>query len=89
MIQQQHVAVIKKVMHFSLSFLMLSFSQNQLMIVINEILLRNRFFAGWTFFAKFFAIFDAMNFQHFLEMLAIILQHFQKMLKNCIKNARN
>ena len=31
-----------------------------------------------------------MNFQHFLEMLEIMLQHFQKMLEIlCIKNARN
>ena len=36
------------------------------------------------------SIFDAMNFQHFLEMLEIMFQHFQKMLEiHCIKNARN
>ena len=35
------------------------------------------------------SIFDAMNFQHFLEMLEIMFQHFQKMLEiHCIKNAR-
>ena len=36
------------------------------------------------------SIFDAMNFQHFLEMLEIMLQHFRKMLEiHCIKDARN
>ena len=36
------------------------------------------------------SIFDAMNFQHFLEMLEIMLQHFRKKLElHCIKNARN
>ena len=31
-----------------------------------------------------------MNFQHFLEMLEIMLQHFRKVLEiHCIKNARN
>ena len=35
-------------------------------------------------------IFDAMKFQHFLEMLEIMFQHFQKMLEIlCIKSARN
>ena len=33
---------------------------------------------------------DAMNFQHLLEMLEIMLQHFRKKLEiHCIKNARN
>ena len=32
------------------------------------------------------SIFDAMNFQHFLEMLEIMLQHFREMLEiHCIK----
>ena len=36
------------------------------------------------------SIFDAKNFQHILEMLRIMLQHFRKMLEiHCIKNARN
>ena len=36
------------------------------------------------------SIFDAMNFQHFSEMLEFKFQHFQKMLEiHCIKNARN
>ena len=36
------------------------------------------------------SIFDAMNFQHFLEMLEIMFQHFRKMLQiHYIKNARN
>ena len=35
------------------------------------------------------SIFDAMNFQHFLEMPEIMFQHFRKMLEiHCIKNAR-
>ena len=34
------------------------------------------------------SIFDAMNFQHFLEKLEIMFQHFRKMLEiHCIKNA--
>ena len=36
------------------------------------------------------SIFDAMNFQHFLEMLEIMLLHFWKMLEiHCTKSARN
>ena len=36
------------------------------------------------------SIFDAMNFQHFFEMLEIMLQLFWKMPEiHCIKNARN
>ena len=36
------------------------------------------------------SIFDAMNFQHFLEMLEIILQNFKKYWKFIeSKNARN
>ena len=36
-----------------------------------------------------FSIFDAINFQYFLEMLEIMLQHSRKMLEiHCIKNDR-
>ena len=35
------------------------------------------------------SIFDAMNFQHFLEMLEIMLQHLRKVLVYCIENATN
>ena len=36
------------------------------------------------------SIFDAMNFQHFLETLEIMFQHFGKVLEiHCIKNAIN
>ena len=42
----------------------------------------------WRFLIS--SIFDAMNFQHILEMLEIMLQPFQKMLEiHCITNARN